>query len=116
MSFYEDMARTSLELISEFGKNVSIVNRSGAHNPIEGTVAIVKNTSTAKAVQQNYSVKEIDGTTIKKGDKKYLLAASGLHEKPSVGMELVDEKNYSIISVEEIKPADVPLVYFLQVR
>lgn len=69
------------------------------------------------AVISGYKDFSINGTSIKAGDKKYLLAASGLGCTPTTSDKVVDTVGtYSVINVEPVGPGGVTLLYKVQGR
>lgn len=118
MSFYQNLANTSLKLISEKGKNVTLRYVSaGSYDVDNDTVSSTSNTDKqVKAVRTEFKTSEIDGTLIKEDDFKLMIAAKSLTAKPENDDLIVDDqKTYKIKRVKKIAPADVDLVYILHV-
>jgi hypothetical protein len=121
MAFYEEMAVTALELITEFGQAVTLRDIvKGAYNP--GTGGSPPDTVTeriAQGILADYTGREFqDNSLIQQGDKKLKIAAAGLASPPSLQSKVVIQgKTWSIVPpLKEINPAGTPLLYELQVR
>lgn len=116
MTFYSEMAVTASELITEFGMPVILQRTSGGtFDPVTGqTTGAITTEITAQGIQKNYKASLIDGTRIKHGDKLYVLddsQAPDVSDKVKVGVEY-----WSIVSLDAVEPAAIPIVYFVQVR
>lgn len=118
MGFYDSLAKTSIRLIAEKGRTVSVIYKEpGTYDPANDSVveANLKRTDVA-ALITNYKESNIDGTLIRLGDKKATIAAKNF-DKPRVGDLLVDNENeYTIKYVDEIGPGDTPLIFQLHLR
>jgi len=114
---YASLEATALRLITDFGRDVSIVYKTdGTYDAATDTLSGNSETPvTVKAVVTLYIQKEIDGTLIKNGDKQMLIAASGV-KMPRSSDIVVDDCEYNIINVIEIKTGDTSMIYKIQVR
>jgi hypothetical protein len=118
MSIYTSLAAVSLAQIADKGRDVVLMQPTTqpTWNPItqrmtDATVITV----TVKAVVVDVSLREVDGGLIQAGDRWFLIAADGLSITPS--SKITDgSQDYAVISVNEIKPADVAILYKLQCR
>lgn len=64
-----------------------------------------------------YSDRDKDGTLIKMTDKKALVSAEGLtFEIENADSLVISSDEYQVVTVDKIKPADVVVVYEIQVR
>jgi len=88
----------------------------GAYDPDLGTVAAVVTTQTAVAVEQSYSLREVDGTMVQRGDKKLLLTATNLVAPVVDDTCTVQEVVYTIKNVNPLSPDGSAIIYELQVR
>lgn len=102
---YGPIAATAIRLISEFGRTVTLrtIAKSGtSYDPI------LTNTDTSiKAVVTAFKASEIDGTLIMATDKK-LITTSAV---TTVDKIIDGSIEYSIVAVDEVKPATTALVY-----
>ena len=72
-------------------------------------------TQTAYGYPENYSSREIDGSTIMLGDIKLICSAGAL--RPVVGWScLLDSVNYRVMNCEPIRESGVDVIYYVQLR
>jgi len=116
MGFYDGMAETAARLIEKFGADVVFQSTSaGTFDPVIGeTVGAITSENTPKGIQKRYKSSQIDETRIKTGDKLFVIDNS---YKPDMSDTVkVGTQYWNIVDLEEVTPAGVPLVYFVQVR
>lgn len=116
MSFYSKTAADATEAIREFGQTVTITHTTGVYDPATGAVSSAGTTQTGTAVELEYSVSEIDGVLIQRGDKKLLVSVSGItaiepNDTCTVGGMVCIVKN-----VKPLSPGGIVLLYEVQVR
>ena len=116
MSFYTKLATTALSIISSKGQSVTLrsVATTTPGNAWEPTRTPTN--STAKAVREQYTVGEIDGDLVRRGDRRYLVAASGLSAAPDVDDRILDDIEMEIVNVDVVAPAGTAGVYIVQTR
>ena len=118
MAFYDEMADWALDLLNEFGSRAeirrkTILNTAGPWEPVE----TMTQTYPCTAVVGNYNESLLDGSAIKQGDKKIIVAASGLAIEPAVTDVIVcHSAAYNIVNVKAVSPAGTPIIYVLQAR
>lgn len=116
---YARAVKTAQTLIRKFGGSVNIVATSEATNadPWKPGVPTENRLDGIKAVFLNYETKFIDGTKIKVGDQKVLIAAGDAVIAPDMNgwIERGTEK-WHVKSVEKLNPGDTTVLYTLQVR
>ena len=111
-------------MLDYFGQNIeSLVNRIGRDiivrnftktGPNYAPVLTPVDTPNVKAAVFDYDANEIDGSTIQRDDKEFVIASSATILKTS---KLVDgDKQYQIISLEEVQPGSELLMYVAQGR
>lgn len=67
-----------------------------------------------KVLQSIFTTNEIDGTLVRRDDKKFLI---GSDHSPIIEMNLKDgDKTYSIISILEVKPGPTLIMSKIQAR
>lgn len=67
-----------------------------------------------KVLQSIFTTNEIDGTLVRRDDKKFLI---GSDHSPTIEMNLKDgDKTYSIISIQEVKPGPTLIMSKIQAR
>lgn len=116
---YAGLENTALTQIDEFGRTV--VFRSVDQGTFDAstnsrTGNSVTNTN-VKAVITDYRERQINDETIRRGDKRVMIAGAALSSAPETNDIIVDGSEvYRIINVETIQPGDTVLLYKLQVR
>ena len=114
-------AQDALELIDDIAEDglLATLTRqiSGSYDPSTGEATVTTSTQTAYGIRTSWEKRDIDGTLIKSGDLKIILAASGLTTAPQVDDTITfDGTAYTIKGVYPVSPADVVIVYVLNVR
>lgn len=121
--FYDRMASTALRLIERFGQTITLRDTvQGEYDPVTGSqTPDVEVDQPAQAILQDYALQQAgmsyaEGTVIKQGDKKILVAAQGLTPPTLTTAVIADGATWTIVNIKEINPAGTPLVYELQGR
>jgi hypothetical protein len=117
----EDWSAVAAEVaegLAEAGTSATII-RAGeetgpAHDPTPGQPT----SHPCTVVYDTWRNDQIDGTLIRQSDLKIMCSASGLSITPAPNDRFkgVDGKECSIMNVEPLQPAGVPVMYVLQVR
>lgn len=119
MTFYPDHRAMAERLIRDKGQLVSLRKpASGDYDPESATASLTPTIYTdIPAAVVAYKNTDIDGTLIKKGDKKVLMACDTLTVEPEVNDELVIAAVvHSIKAVDPLAPGGTSVIYTLQVR
>lgn len=117
MSEYGSFVALALDLLGRKGQPITITTvTTGAYNPTTGGVSSTETVQTGVCVPVGYKASEIDGTNIKRGDVKVIVAASGLTEPKVNGLVSFIGFTGTIKNVEIVAPDGTPIVYKLQVR
>lgn len=123
-AFYDRMAATALRLISRFGSEQTLRDITpGSYDPVSGETTgdtaisqpaqLLLLEFTAQEAGQSYA----EGSEIRQGDKKIIIAAKGLAWPPALTTRIdVDGVLWQVVNVKEANPAGTPLVYFCQGR
>jgi len=117
MSFYGNMAATTLKLLTKFGANVTLQRTMGeVFDPITGTVIAGGVTGLATVgLLRPYHDKVIDGKRILVGDKELIL--SNTQTPQADDRVLIAGEDWSIQNIKTIKPdSSTAIVFFVQVR
>lgn len=130
--FYDRMASTALRLIERFGQTITLRDTvPGEYDPVTGSqTPDVEVDQPAQAILQDYALQQsgmsyAEGTVIKQGDKKILVAAMTTDANdeqvqitpPTLTATVIaDGATWTIVNIKEINPAGTPLVYELQGR
>lgn len=122
-AFYDRMSATALNLIASFGQTITLRDTvPGEYDPVSGAqTPEVDVDQPAQAILQDYALQQsgmtyAEGTVIKQGDKKILVAAQGLTPPTLTTTVIADGATWTIVNIKEINPAGTPLVYELQGR
>lgn len=114
MAFYDEMAATAKELITEFGFDVTLRFDNGVYNPVTASKTI-SNTDTAtkgiftkinNALRQDFTIIDSDRVCILISDV----------EPTKNAKLLIDGVAWQIVNTKQTKPASTTIVYFVQVR
>lgn len=125
MAFYDDMAAVALELITEFGSEQTLRDvTAGVYDDISGTWTTPPSdiSQPAQLILLDYTLQEsgqqyAEGSEIRQGDKKIIIAAKGLAWPPALTTKVdVGGVLWQIVNIKEANPAGTPLVYFCQGR
>ena len=77
--------------------------------PADDAGAVVLN-----ALVSDYPLSQIDGTLIRREDKKFLLPATG--PRPAMNCKIIADKTYAIVSIGDVAYSGVSLYYEVQGR
>jgi len=118
MSFdYADVARDALDIITEFGTDVTITKiESGTYDTKTGENAVFADGSKAKGIVFDFGtgISTISGNLIQSEDKRLLLEAAAKPEFNDVFT--ANGKTYSPVSIGEINPAGITVLFDIHVR
>lgn len=114
---YAEIAAGALESIADAGQPVTL-HRKGPPGPfVPGqpvTPTVLDYPGTGALF--GYKQRDIDGTLIKHGDQRLLLAPQ-IEVSPKTGDTVtVGTKVYNVVDVGIVAPAGVPVIYKLQLR
>lgn len=115
---YANIAATALRMIVRFGQAVTITSRvQGAYNAATSAATVTETTQSTRGVLDQYKWREIDGSLVKAGDIKLIIAAKGL-SAPAINdtVALADGLKLTIKNVEVVSPGATPIIYICQVR
>lgn len=99
-------------MINKYGRDCHLVSfiKSGTDYDPDITEELIP----CKVLQSIFNTNEIDGTLVRRDDKKFLISSSS---SPTIEMNLKDgDKTYSIISLLEVKPGDKLILSKIQAR
>ncbi len=116
-AFYANMRNTAGDLITRFGKDV-ILRVQATTTPVKDYRPVVTATDyTVQAVATEFNAREINGTTVQSGDRRYLVAAEGMTATPTPEDRLVDGSAIlEIRSVRRVSPAGTQVIYSIHTR
>lgn len=117
MSVYSSPAAAAVRLLTKFGRPVTLIKTTtGEYDPATGTVSQSTSSFPAVAADFAYELRDIDGTTIQRGDKRMLMAPDVAQAPANGDVVQVGGESWSVISVDTLAPAGEPVLYTLQVR
>lgn len=115
---YAEIARDTLEAIREAGAPITITHQvPGEYDPAISTVGEpVTKRYTGYAVQSRYRSAEIDGTRIRSGDAKFLIATDGV-PRPESNWEITFAgEKWKVVETTPVQPGGVPVIWMVQAR
>lgn len=118
MTFYEKSAASAQKMLKKYGQ-AGAIERKGQGTPTKpwesGSESVTSHAVTC--VVTGYAASLIDGSAIKAGDKQVIIAARGLGIVPeTTDIVVLANERYSIVSVEIVSPAGIPIIYKVQAR
>lgn len=119
---YQDDADTAAELLEEFGQSITLTSKtSGAYSVSTGTTAVTTSTQTVSAVVLDYGSKDIDGTLIRAGDKRLLMApqttAGDDLTAPVVDDTVaVGSTTYTVKGIKTLSPSGTVVLFDCNIR
>jgi len=119
MSAYDyDRAASSVRrMLERFGRDVILrKSRPAAYDPATSTVAVGTQHFTATGVLLSYAQSEVDGTLIRQGDQRLLMAVEPLLRPETGDNVVIDLQVFTVIDVRATEPAGVAVLYELQLR
>lgn len=113
---YKELGIIAADLLKEFGQLITIKRKTGEqYDPATGSNQQAIETYTGYGCAFHYSNNEIDGMRILTGDMVVLL--ENMATTPVIGDSvLVNDMEMRLISIERVSPANIDVVYKLQVR
>lgn len=120
MTFATDMAATALELITEFGESVTLTRPSSSaasYDPATGIATPVSPaTYTGVGYPYAYAQRDVDGTNVRQGDQRLLLATSGMVLPRTGDTVTIGATTFSVISGKQEKVAGTAVYFEAQIR
>ena len=113
---YKELGIIAVELLKEFGQLITIKQKTDKqYDPATGSHQQTMEAYTGYGCALNYKSNEIDGTRILTGDMVVLL--ENIATTPVIGDSvLVNGMEMRLISIERVSPANIDVIYKLQVR
>ena len=120
-AFDDEFVPLALEMITEDGKSVTFMTYPlSLHDATTGRTTLGRETNYTKFIIPPYAYEEkyINGDTVKSGDMKTGVAASGLGfvPNPSETKVIIDSVEWSIVNVNPIYSGEQIALYMLQLR
>ena len=116
MTFATDMQAVALDLLSEFGQQLTFTRySSNDYNVATGGVDPVTSTTyTGYAHPSGYNRKDIDGVLIQENDIKVLLYTTTTPALQDI--TTIDSNVYKIVNIDFVKAQGSNIIYKLQLR
>lgn len=116
-AFYAGLRSTAARLLGDKGQQMTLRQRvSGAYTPGQA-VTVTETDHTVTGAVFPYSAILVDGTRVRVGDKRVLLAAEGMTVEPDQDDRLqIGSVWHAVIAVKPVSPGGEVVVYELQVR
>lgn len=115
------LAGKAKEIIEANGKTVTLVKTSkgtlkDVAKPFRGYLPGSETLEVVKAIEDQFTLEEIDGTTIMKGDKQYHVAADSVSEAERPRLAEYESlrdggETWRIVKVMPIEPGSIPVLY-----
>lgn len=118
---YTRLRNTTSRMIRKFGQSVELTvftQQADPTQPFNGSAATPQ-VLLGQAVFTDFDMKDVDGTVIRMGDQKVLLAAKDFTVDPDTQsfIRRTDEsQKWTVVKVKRINPGDTKLLFILQVR
>ena len=117
MTFYEEMSATAAELIAEFGQTITLERSApGAYDASTGIVPVTTTSLSGTGIDLDYTVREIDGTLVQRGDRKLLMSVKAGVVPAVSDVAIVGAVRFRVLAVKPLAPGGVTLTYELQCR
>lgn len=119
MSAYTDAQDSAYSMLSEYGQTVTLQRPSlDDYDPVTGVSAEADAEAfTSVGLISDLGLKYQENTLVQVGDKVITVAAKDLGTVPDLtDTAIFNDVEYSIYSIEEVKPTDTPIIYKLYVR
>ena len=114
---YAEVAADVLDALTEFGADVTITRVTvGTYDPATGANAVTTSTATVKGVVLDFGAgtSMVGGNMVTAGDKRLLLEAAAAPDMNDTFT--ANGKTYAPVSIGEVNPAGVAVLYDLHVR
>lgn len=113
LSAYEDIKAEGFEI------TVRLPGSSGEFDPdfMEWSGATDSSDVSTYAIRKEYTLKEVDGTIIQRGDSMLVVPAYGLPEDLDTTYQvLIGEDAQNVVHIGAVSPGNVPIIFNIQVR
>jgi hypothetical protein len=109
------LAEDVSQLMEDFGSTLTVTRSTpGTYAPSTGAMTgATISTFTVRGVFINYTDSNVDGTVVRMGDRRLLVAATGAGGTPAVGDRV---SGLQVIDVRTIAPNGVAIAWACQMR
>lgn len=111
------MQDAAQKIIDDIGKDVTLRRvTQGAFNTTTGALSSTTSDETVQALFLNFRNSQVDGSQIKMGDRKIVIAAQNVTKPETDDLVISNSKTFRIIQVIEVEENDKNLIYTCQAR
>jgi len=117
VSFYANLAVTVRRLLAQFGADATLTRTTtGAYNPVTGTASQTTTAYNCQAVRDDYALREVDGTMIKAGDRRFYISVQDMVMPQPADTITFGGRTYVVVTALSIDPALTAVLYDVQAR
>jgi hypothetical protein len=126
---YSALAAKADSLITKFGRSMTLTRNDQADpsdpsKPWRGSTGAADVSITVIGVFTDYTKEDVDGTLVRRGDKKVILSASAATTAAGSSNSKVEDYDalvdggvsWNIVHTTVVEPGDTRIIYELQVR
>jgi hypothetical protein len=118
-AFYGSMQAVAARMLGDKGQSCSITTSTpGTYDPTTATSPQTNVTTPVVAAIMDYPRKDVDGTLIRQGDKRAVVAAYGLSINPLPSDTFTDAagRDHVIMDVRGVSPGGIVVIWNMQLR
>jgi hypothetical protein len=109
--------RRATAVVHNLGTTVTLRQIARTFDPVTGKTTDVVTDTTVKGVIQDFAARYVDGTVVRRGDRRLTLAAADLVVEPVPGNRVVIGSDvFEVINVESKFVGPKVVAYELQIR
>lgn len=113
---YTSLKATASGLLSDKGQPMTLTQKTtGEYDPETASAPVTTATETVYGAVFDYAAKDIDGTLIKRGDKRVIMEATSL-TPTSTDTLTIGGVVHNIVEAVPINPGGVVVIYKVQAR
>lgn len=114
---YSQSANTAIKLLTKFGRDITHVKTvDGAYDINTGSVTNTTVNTTVKAADFAYKANEYRADGLIQADDRYALIEPTLSALDVSDKLIIDGVTWNIVNVNRISPANVTVLYKVQIR
>lgn len=114
---WNELVLVAEEIVTEFGQAITVKSvTQGAYDTQTGQITSIVTEITTIGVLFDYGEKDINGTTVLKGDKKVLIKPVGLTNVTVNDSIVINGEEYHITMVTQTNPAGTNLLWEVSIR
>lgn len=115
--FYDRLAGAAARQVADKGRWLFLRRQEHSFDPATGLATMAYRDEMVMGLFGRFAEEQIDGTQVRRGDQRLLLAAQGLGAAPTTADAIIDGLDtWQVLHVETLRPGEVSLIHRLQVR